>query len=194
MENRLADFAGVAGAFGGGITFSTTFGASRGRLDILSWAFACFLWVMIDWAVLRLLATLPQRHELNGHIAPIIRRAYPRYGGPILATMIERRSWLITLFSLGVAIPLVTGFGLLGVSVATLNTQSRIPDPGLPMATKAAGYFIVGLLSYLVISLVCVFTTYPALRHLYQIKRFVPGLNDLRNHNLASHPSVPKER
>ncbi|KAF8503140.1 hypothetical protein JB92DRAFT_3208672 [Gautieria morchelliformis] len=139
-ESTATSTAGVVGAFGAGITYTTLFSASRGRLDLISWAFTCFLIVVIDCTALQLFA-LPYHSQLTR----IIRAEYPGSVG-------NRLLIYMTL----VGVPLVAGFIFLGISVATLNDQAPGPVPGSRMAIQASGYLPLAILGYFAISIVIV--------------------------------------
>lgn len=135
-EYTATNVAGVVGAFGAGITYTTLFSASRGRLDLISWAFTCFLIVVIDSSALQMFA-LPR----HGQLARIFRSDYH---GSVGGRMV--------VFTLLVGAPLVAGFILLGVSVATLDRHS--PVTGSRTAIKASGYLPVAILGYFALIIV----------------------------------------
>lgn len=102
---------------------------------------------MIDCTALQVFA-LPR----HGEIARIFR---PDYRGSV-----EKR---ILIYTVLVGIPLVAGFILLGVSVATLtdefsvattnNSEGCILTAGSRIAIKASGYFPVAILGYFVVTI-----------------------------------------
>src|SRR5271154_2845148 len=47
MRTRVRDAGAVVGALGSGVTFSAILGSNRGRLDILSWSFAFFVFSLL---------------------------------------------------------------------------------------------------------------------------------------------------
>ncbi|KAF8485685.1 hypothetical protein JB92DRAFT_3131088 [Gautieria morchelliformis] len=167
-ESTATSAAAEFGAFGAGITYTTLFSASRGSLDLISWAFTCFLIVVINCTALRLFS-LPY----HGQLARIIRAEHR-------GSMENRLLIYMTL----VGVPLVAGFIFLGISVATLNNQGLSPDPGSRMAIQAAGYLPVAILGYILISIVVLALGALAIRLLPQR----PGAKDLHPGDVR-HPA-----
>ncbi|KAF8495344.1 hypothetical protein JB92DRAFT_3126535 [Gautieria morchelliformis] len=129
---------GIVGAFGAGIAYTTIFTAARGRLDLISGAFTCFLVVVIVCTGMRAIAlpTLYAGHLRNG----------PR-------SMKKTVMVHLVLY----AAPLLAGFILLGVSVGTIDGLSRTPVlPGSRAAMQVSGYLPVAILGYFVVSLILV--------------------------------------
>ncbi|KAF8485684.1 hypothetical protein JB92DRAFT_3131087 [Gautieria morchelliformis] len=169
-ESTATSTAGVVGAFGAGITYTTLFSAARGRLDLISWAFTCFLIVVIDCTALQLFA-LPY----HGQLTRIIRSEFP-------GSMESR----LLIYMMLVGVPLVAGFIFLGISVATINNQGIRPIPGSRMAIQAAGFLPVAMLGYFAISIVVVALGALAIRLL----RLCPGAKDLHPGDVRLPASV----
>ncbi|KAF8474552.1 hypothetical protein JB92DRAFT_3134693 [Gautieria morchelliformis] len=161
-ESTATSTAGIVGAFGAGITYTTLFSASRGRLDLISWAFMCFLIVVIDCTALQLFA-LPYHDQLTGIIRVEYRGSRGSVGNRLLVYM--------TL----VAVPLVVGFIFLGISVATVSNQAPEPVSGSRMAIQVSGYLPVAILGYFVISIVVVALGALVIR----LRSLRPGANEL---------------
>jgi hypothetical protein len=138
IQSTAINVAGVAGAFGAGISYTTLFSAVRGRLDLISWAFACFLIVVINCTALQVFAS-PTHSQLS--------RIYRKQFAGSVESLVE-------VYIALVGIPLLTGFILLGVSVGFLNNQASAPDPGSRIAIQASGFFPVAILGYFVITII----------------------------------------
>ncbi|KAF8579660.1 hypothetical protein K439DRAFT_1663150 [Ramaria rubella] len=160
-ESTATSVAGVVGAFGAGITYTTIFSASRGRIDLISWAFTCFLIVVVDCAALQVFA-LPR----HGQIARIIRMEY--------IGSAENR---LLIYMVLIGVPMIIGFLLLGVTVAVMDADAAQAVSGSTTAIRAAGYLPVAILGYFVILMVLVASFALIVRLLP--RRFHPGAKDM---------------
>ena len=134
-ESTATNVAGLIGTFGAGITYTTIFTATRGRLDLIAWAFTCFLIIVINSTALQ--GFSPRHIQLAR-----LRRS--QYAGSV-----ENRPLIYMLL---VGIPLLTGCILLAVSVAVLDGQATTPNPGSRLNIQASGYIPVGILGYFVVA------------------------------------------
>jgi hypothetical protein len=124
------------GAFGAGIAYTTVFSATRGRLDLISWAFACFIIVIMNCAVIQVLT--PSRHV---QIANFLRSWNSQN---VLEFWAHRSAIYVSL-----ALPILAGVILLALSVAFLDATSQVPTPGLQSTIVLAGYLPVGFVGFL---------------------------------------------
>jgi hypothetical protein len=76
---------------------------------------------------------------------------------------------VLLIYTMLVGVPLVVGFILLGISVATLNNQASGVDPGSRMAIQASGYIPVAILGYFAVTIV-VTTLGVLITHLQSIR------------------------
>jgi hypothetical protein len=136
-ESTAYNVGGVVGAFGAGLAYTTLFSAARGRLDLIAWAYTSFVGVVVNCAALQLFA-----QAQHSQIAKIFRMEY--------SGSAEQKLFFFVLL---VGLPMVTGFFLLGMSVALLDAAAD-SVPGSQTAIRAAGYLPVAHLGYFVITMI----------------------------------------
>jgi len=125
MSMRLLRNVGLAvGGLGSGIAYATLFSATHGRLDLISWAFACFVILLITCSMFE-----PIRRSIP---TATLGNVHPR----------QLHSILVATISSGLMIAAVV---LLSLSVA-LSDFNAPPVPGSQSAILAAGYVPLGWL------------------------------------------------
>jgi len=137
-DSSAAGVASLVGALGSSIAYTTIFSASRGRLDLMCWALACFLIVVINSAALQLFS-LPAHDQ----IAKIFRMEYV---GSVESRIIK--------FMALVGVPMIAGFILLGLSVVLFDPNLETVVVGSASAIFAAGCLPLAALAYFVLSIV----------------------------------------
>lgn len=113
---------GIAvGVLGATVTATSFFAAVRGRLDLLSWAFTCFVFV-VSWVSRRQAFTPPDRLGADKH------------------------RWSVTFDMLCITLPILAGAMLLALSFA-LSDPNGPADVGSHTVILTANYTLVSILS-----------------------------------------------
>ncbi|KIJ30207.1 hypothetical protein M422DRAFT_268260 [Sphaerobolus stellatus SS14] len=119
--------------FGAGLTYTTIFGAARGRLDFISWASAAFLvaFVLCKWTTRE---TGPYYEEAAYVVSPQFWNAVKR---------------LRTIRGLLTRIAIAIGIVFITLSVILMDPSSDGPSVGSTSAIHVSGYIPVVLLAIL---------------------------------------------
>jgi hypothetical protein len=128
---------------GASISFTTLFGATRGRLDVIAWAFTSFIFVMLNCGLARMLH--------NARVLTLNPGGFTHSGILVL---------LHLAFLLGMVFPLMSGITLLVVAVALLDKQDTGTAGISWTAARVAGYAAVLGLFYSLLLMFYMFYSY----------------------------------